>query len=179
MAGTLPPKEWNGENGHGTTGPVAEAVVRALESGGTGAEADGNVEGGANGNDGESAPEKDDEDEFKLLKYPLGKSAFTQFSWIITWPIHLLFMFTIPNCETPRFRNWFPLTFIMCIVWIGSLSYVVAWMITIIGRFLMLFFTKVGKFLWNIPGKTTRCYIGIRVYIKEKGYRIGNHGQDN
>ncbi|XP_041785427.1 sodium/potassium/calcium exchanger 4 isoform X1 [Anopheles merus] len=133
VAGTLPPKEWNGENGHGTTGPVAEAVVRALEGGSTGAEVDGNVEGGANGNEGESAPEKDDEDEFKLLKYPLGKSAFTQFSWIITWPIHLLFMFTIPNCETPRFRNWFPLTFIMCIVWIGSLSYVVAWMITIIG----------------------------------------------
>ncbi|XP_058117024.1 sodium/potassium/calcium exchanger 5-like [Anopheles coustani] len=117
------------ENGTGNAGPAAEAVVRALEAG-TG------VDGTGSGNDGPQEDDdgaEDDEDEFKLLKYPLGKSAFRQFSWIITWPIHLLFMFTIPNCEKPRFRNWFPLTFIMCIVWIGSLSYVVAWMITIIG----------------------------------------------
>uniref|UniRef100_A0AAG5DJC5 Sodium/potassium/calcium exchanger 5 n=2 Tax=Anopheles atroparvus TaxID=41427 RepID=A0AAG5DJC5_ANOAO len=131
--------ESEGEHGHGT-GPVAEAVVRALEAG----TAPGALEGTATGNgaagDGEQQEGgsadgggEDDGDEFRLLKYPLGKSAFRQFSWIITWPIHLLFMFTIPNCETPRFRNWFPLTFIMCIVWIGSLSYVVAWMITIIG----------------------------------------------
>ena len=79
-------------------------------------------------------PEEIDE-RYSLLKYPRGTSIFNQFIWIITWPIHLLFTFTIPNCETPRFKNWFPLTFIMCIVWIGSLSYVVAWMITIIGKY--------------------------------------------
>ncbi|XP_053679833.1 sodium/potassium/calcium exchanger 4-like [Anopheles nili] len=129
-------KEWCGENGHSTSGPVAEAIVRALESGtGQGVDQDTGLDGTGehpNGT-GEQEDAKDDDDEFRLLKYPCGKSAFRQFSWIITWPIHLLFMFTIPNCEKPRFRNWFPLTFIMCIVWIGSLSYVVAWMITIIG----------------------------------------------
>jgi hypothetical protein len=56
-----------------------------------------------------------------------------QVVWVITWPIHLIFMFTIPDCEKPKFKQWFPLTFLMCIVWIGSLSYLVAWMITIIG----------------------------------------------
>ncbi|KYB27277.1 Sodium/potassium/calcium exchanger 5-like Protein [Tribolium castaneum] len=68
-----------------------------------------------------------------LWKWPAGRSKFTQFTWVITWPIHLIFLFTIPDCEKPRFKKWFPLTFIMCIIWIGSLSYVVAWMITIIG----------------------------------------------
>lgn len=57
-----------------------------------------------------------------------------QTTWIVTWPIHLVFLFTIPDCGKARFKNWFPLTFIMCIVWIGSLSYIVAWMITIIGK---------------------------------------------
>ncbi|XP_034237890.1 sodium/potassium/calcium exchanger 3 isoform X2 [Thrips palmi] len=52
---------------------------------------------------------------------------------VVTWPIHLVFLFTIPDCEKPRFKKLFPLTFFMCIVWIGSLSYVVAWLITIIG----------------------------------------------
>ncbi|XP_026463944.1 sodium/potassium/calcium exchanger 3 [Ctenocephalides felis] len=54
-------------------------------------------------------------------------------AWVVTWPIHLVFLFTIPDCERKGLRSWFPLTFIMCIIWIGSLSYVVAWMITIIG----------------------------------------------
>lgn len=70
-----------------------------------------------------------------LWKWPAGRSKFTQITWVITWPIHLIFLFTIPDCEKPRFKKWFPLTFIMCIIWIGSLSYVVAWMITIIGNF--------------------------------------------
>ncbi|XP_058055768.1 sodium/potassium/calcium exchanger 5 isoform X2 [Anopheles bellator] len=126
--------------GDGGPGPVAEAVVRALESGTvlTGSSTQQDLQPAtANGINGEPSdadpPTADDDEEFRLLRYPFGKGAFRQFSWIITWPIHLLFMFTIPNCEKPRFRSWFPLTFIMCIVWIGSLSYVVAWMITIIG----------------------------------------------
>lgn len=72
--------------------------------------------------------------EFKLLKYPFGESCFTQLTWIITWPIYLVFKFTIPDCEKNRFKKWYPLTFIMCIVWIGSLSYLVAWFITVVGE---------------------------------------------
>lgn len=53
--------------------------------------------------------------------------------WIVTWPIRLVFFLTIPDCEKPKLKKWFPLTFLMCIVWIGSLSYFVAWMITVIG----------------------------------------------
>ncbi|XP_031767305.1 probable sodium/potassium/calcium exchanger CG1090 isoform X2 [Galleria mellonella] len=79
-----------------------------------------------------------DEYEHSLWKWPTGRSCLTKTTWIVTWPIHLVFLFTIPDCEKPRFKNWFPLTFMMCIVWIGSLSYIVAWMITIIGDTLMI-----------------------------------------
>lgn len=68
-----------------------------------------------------------------LWRYPKEKTWFKQIMWIITWPIYLVFLFTIPDCEKPRFKKMFPLTFTMCIVWIGSLSYLVAWMITIVG----------------------------------------------
>lgn len=68
-----------------------------------------------------------------LWKWPGKSGKLAQTTWIITWPIYLVFLFTIPDCEKKRFKRWFPLTFVMCIVWIGSLSYVVAWMITIIG----------------------------------------------
>uniref|UniRef100_A0A0K8TR74 Sodium/potassium/calcium exchanger 5 n=1 Tax=Tabanus bromius TaxID=304241 RepID=A0A0K8TR74_TABBR len=76
----------------------------------------------------------DDVDEnYSLIRYPKGKSCFRQITWVIIWPIHLLFFFTIPDCERPKLKKLFPLTFVMCIIWIGSLSYMVAWMITIIG----------------------------------------------
>lgn len=72
-------------------------------------------------------------DKYSLWRYPKEKSCWKQIMWIIIWPTHVLFVLTIPNCETKRFKNLFPLTFLMCIIWIGSLSYLVAWMITIVG----------------------------------------------
>ncbi|XP_014204897.1 sodium/potassium/calcium exchanger 3 isoform X1 [Copidosoma floridanum] len=71
--------------------------------------------------------------EYQLLVWPSKAGWIRKTAWIITWPIHLIFMCTIPDCDKPRFKKWFPVTFLMCIVWIGSLSYLVAWMITIIG----------------------------------------------
>lgn len=89
----------------------------------------------------ESVPEKKenedaaaDEDDYNLFKYPKEKSWFKQIMWFAIWPIHLVYWLTIPNCESARFKNLFPVTFLMCIIWIGSLSYLVAWMITIVGK---------------------------------------------
>lgn len=76
----------------------------------------------------------DDEEKSSLWHYPSEKSCWKQIMWIIIWPTHLLFVLTIPDCDRKRFKNYFPLTFLMCIIWIGSLSYLVAWMITIVGK---------------------------------------------
>lgn len=89
-------------------------------------------------NDTPSSHGDDEEEGYSLLTYPWGKSCFAQFTWIIIWPIHLLFRIAIPDCKKAKNNKIFPLTFIMCIVWIGSLSYVVAWMITIIGKILLM-----------------------------------------
>ncbi|KAG5887626.1 hypothetical protein JTB14_036271 [Gonioctena quinquepunctata] len=49
-----------------------------------------------------------------------------------TWPIQLILKCTIPNPKL--YPKYFLVTFFMCIVWIGVNSYVVTWMITIIGN---------------------------------------------
>lgn len=49
--------------------------------------------------------------------------------WIFTWPIKLLLTLTIPNPKTS-----YPLTFIMCVIWIGLNSYMIVWMMTVIGN---------------------------------------------
>lgn len=95
--------------------------------------------------------------EFKLLQFPFGETCFTQVTWVLTWPIYLVFKFTIPDCEKSRFKTWYPLTFIMCIVWIGSLSYLVAWFITIVGKYSSHF--SFNFFTFQLPQFDVMFYI--------------------
>ncbi|KAL6254192.1 hypothetical protein P5V15_014814 [Pogonomyrmex californicus] len=88
--------------------------------------------------------------EYELLVWPAHAGWLRKTAWVTTWPIHLVFMCTIPDCEKPRFKNWFPVTFVMCIIWIGSLSYVVAWMITIIGHGSMGISNSIGSNTFDI-----------------------------
>lgn len=52
--------------------------------------------------------------------------------WLFTWPIKFVLTLTIPNPKT--YRRMYPLTFVMCIIWIGLNSYLIVWMMTIIGE---------------------------------------------
>lgn len=58
--------------------------------------------------------------------------------WVATWPINFVLLITIPDCRRPSLKRYYPLTFAMCIVWIASTSYVVGWVITVIGDTFMI-----------------------------------------
>lgn len=89
---------------------------------------------------------------YSLIRFPKEKSCFRKVMWFVLWPLHFLFMLTIPDCERPSLKKLFPITFLMCIVWIGSLSYMVAWMITIIGK-------------WAIWGRGREQHHGAIIHI--------------
>ncbi|KAH1013789.1 hypothetical protein HUJ04_002733 [Dendroctonus ponderosae] len=63
---------------------------------------------------------RDTDEELPFWKWPSDKGRFRQITWIITWPIRLVFFLTIPDCEKPNLKKWFPITFLMCIIWIGD-----------------------------------------------------------
>ncbi|XP_015601790.1 sodium/potassium/calcium exchanger 4 [Cephus cinctus] len=50
-----------------------------------------------------------------------------------TWPLRLILFITIPDTRYKKMRNCYPLTFIICVIWIAISSYLVSWMITVIG----------------------------------------------
>ena len=54
-------------------------------------------------------------------------------SWYVTFPLRLLTVYTIPDCRTRRCSRYFLLTFVMSVVWICFYSYILVWMITVIG----------------------------------------------
>ena len=54
-------------------------------------------------------------------------------SWYVMFPLRLLTVYTIPDCRNRKYSRFFLLTFIISVVWICFYSYILVWMITIIG----------------------------------------------
>lgn len=72
-----------------------------------------------------------DESDIELADSPWYRGDVSLFMFIFRWPITFLLWATIPDCRKhPRFRL---LTFMLSIVWIALTSYLVAFLITIVG----------------------------------------------
>lgn len=67
--------------------------------------------------------------------------------WAYTWPIKLLLTLTVPNPKT--YRRLYPITFLMCICWIGLNAYLICWMVTVIGMNSFFRPKIVSFFNWN------------------------------
>uniref|UniRef100_A0A8C6SP38 Solute carrier family 24 member 3 n=1 Tax=Neogobius melanostomus TaxID=47308 RepID=A0A8C6SP38_9GOBI len=59
--------------------------------------------------------------------------VLNKFKWLLAWPLCLVFYFTIPNSSSPRWENYFMLSFAASTLWIAGLSYIMVWMVTVIG----------------------------------------------
>ncbi|XP_069545939.1 sodium/potassium/calcium exchanger 3 isoform X1 [Brachyistius frenatus] len=84
-----------------------------------------------NNENDEEEEEEDGEGPFVPFQCPVG--MFNKLKWLLAWPLCLLLYFTIPNCSTPRWENWFMLSFVCSTLWIAAFSYIMVWMVTIIG----------------------------------------------
>jgi len=55
--------------------------------------------------------------------------------WVLMLPMKALFFISVPDCRKPgKWRKTFPVTFTMSVVWIVGLSYVMVWMVAIVGK---------------------------------------------
>ncbi|XP_032782284.2 sodium/potassium/calcium exchanger 3 [Daphnia magna] len=77
--------------------------------------------------------EDEPEGPVKFFQPPEG-SFTTKLYWYVMWLGNLVFFLTIPDVRRgKKWRRTYPLAFFICILWIGTLSYLVAWFITVIG----------------------------------------------
>uniref|UniRef100_A0A182Q635 Sodium/calcium exchanger membrane region domain-containing protein n=1 Tax=Anopheles farauti TaxID=69004 RepID=A0A182Q635_9DIPT len=51
--------------------------------------------------------------------------------WWYSWPLRFITYFTIPSPTT--MRRWYPLTFIMCIIYLAGCAFMTFWLLSIIG----------------------------------------------
>jgi len=88
-----------------------------------------------NTNNGEviDAPISKERDESDPFTKPTSGGLLAVWKWAIMLPLYFLCKITIPDCRKEAWAKSFVLTFLMAIIWISALSYMMVWMITVIG----------------------------------------------
>lgn len=72
-----------------------------------------------------------EDEEHSRFEVPRGCCA--KFVWGFTLPSILLFYITTPDCREKKWKRWYLVTFAISVLWMGFLSYILVWMVTIIG----------------------------------------------
>ncbi|KAF6209608.1 hypothetical protein GE061_015356 [Apolygus lucorum] len=78
------------------------------------------------------------------LLRPETDSMLTLLQWRLCYPIHYTAQATMPDCRLEKYSNWYPFTFFISMVWISFYSYIMVWMITIVGSTLGIPDTVMG-----------------------------------
>ncbi|XP_052863771.1 probable sodium/potassium/calcium exchanger CG1090 [Anopheles cruzii] len=125
-----------GQDGQKASQPAVQqqaTVVAAAAAGGP-----------ASGEDYYKPKEPRPQDSHNPLEKPVDGGVLAQVSWAIVYPIHYTARLTMPDCKTEKYKNWYPFTFLISMVWISFYSYFMVWMITIIGSTLGIPDTVMG-----------------------------------
>lgn len=66
--------------------------------------------------------------------FAMPESDLKRILWVLCLPIIALLFLTIPDCRRGFWRKWFMITFLMSAVWISGFTYVLVWMVTVVGK---------------------------------------------
>ncbi|XP_043933516.1 sodium/potassium/calcium exchanger 5 [Protopterus annectens] len=76
--------------------------------------------------------------------FAMPEEDFKRIIWVLSLPIIVLLFLTVPDCQRPRWKKWFMLSFLMSAVWISAFTYVLVWMVTVVGETLKIPDTVMG-----------------------------------
>ncbi|KAI1894768.1 hypothetical protein AGOR_G00119140 [Albula goreensis] len=114
---------------NGRRGARCEEEKRCIE---TGNDTETENEDNEN-NENDEEEEEDDEPEGPFVPFHVPAGACNKLKWLLAWPLCLLLYYTVPNCASPRWERWFMVTFVISTLWIAGFSYIMVWMVTVIG----------------------------------------------
>lgn len=95
------------------------------------------------------------------------EGTWARICWALGMPINLLFYFTIPDVKKESCRKFVAFSFVVCIVWIGVTSYILVWMVTIIGYTFMIPDTVMGLSLVAFGSSVPDCLSSL--FVAQKG----------
>lgn len=101
------------------------------KSGGGGADSQSNFD------EQDKMMELEDEakDAFEPFKLPgADVNKLDKIRYFVCWPLLIMVYYTIPDCRKRESHKHYIVTFVMSLVWLSLYSYVMLWMITVIGE---------------------------------------------
>lgn len=103
------------------------------------------------------------------------EGIWARICWALGMPINVLFYFTIPDVKKESCRKFVVFSFVVCIVWIGVTSYILVWMVTIIGYTFMIPDTVMGLSLVAFGSSVPDCLSSLFVAQKGDGDMAVSH----
>uniref|UniRef100_A0A671XRE3 Solute carrier family 24 member 5 n=1 Tax=Sparus aurata TaxID=8175 RepID=A0A671XRE3_SPAAU len=76
--------------------------------------------------------------------FAVPESDMKRIFWVLSLPIITLLFLTIPDCRRRFWKKWFMITFLMSAVWISGFTYILVWMVTVVGETLGIPDTVMG-----------------------------------
>ena len=93
-------------------------------------------------------------------------STFYYIAWLLGLPVIITLYYTVPDCrKAGMWRRCYPVTFVMSAVWLAGLSYVLYWMIVIIGE------QNMNIMADNIYGNLVR-FKGVYTFVIYPKYKM-------
>ena len=88
-----------------------------------------------------SNPEEENENEegnkiinqFDHSPFSVPQGILLKTLWVLALPVTCLFYVTIPDCRKERWEKWYVVSFLISLTWSGLFTYVLVWMVSIIG----------------------------------------------
>ncbi|XP_028407139.1 sodium/potassium/calcium exchanger 3-like isoform X2 [Dendronephthya gigantea] len=104
---------------------------------------------------------------------PSGKCQ--KLCWCLALPLNICFYFTIPDVRKPKCKKWYPLSFFVCIIWIAVTSYILVWMVTLVGYTFGVPDTIMGLTLVAFGSSVPDCISSLVVAKKGDGDMACSH----
>jgi K+-dependent Na+/Ca+ exchanger-like protein len=139
-----------------------EDEKKELENGGAEAKAKEGEE-----KDGEGDDDDDDDEPFSPCDIPDGPIG--KFFWWLGLPLSVAMWLTIVDCAKPGREKLWPITFVMCILWIAGLSFFMVWMLTRFGKLYGVSDTIMGFTLLAAGTSIPDCLSSIAVARRGHG----------
>jgi len=111
----------------------------------------------------------DDDDEMPGYPWDVPSGILAKIWWLCFFPTNILFFLSIPDVRRPKCVKWFPLSFFMCIAWIGVVAYEVTWLITVIGYTIKVPDTVMGLSFLAVGTSIPEVFSSLIVSKQGKG----------
>ena len=95
--------------------------------------------------------------------YPKNENIFKKIFFIICFPLNFSIYYTTPNLKMQFWKTFYPLTFLVSLVWLTLFSYCMVWMITIIGFTFRIPATIMGLTFIALGASIPDCFSSLIV----------------